>query len=219
MNNLIASNIKTMSSREIAELTGKNHSDVCRDINNTLSQAEIGVSKFAGIWHDSQNRKRTEYNLPKRECDLVISGYSVKYRLAIIDRWQELEANNTPAWITNLSPQASAAIEDLNSQLEAAKPAIAFVENYVKSEGNKGFREVCKLLKANEHAFRAFLKHQKVMYLLNGAWTAYGCHLDAGRFEASTGTSNDHVFNQCKFTPKGVEWIAKLWASKVKEGV
>ena len=37
---------------------------------------------------------------------------------------------------------------------------------------------------------------------------AYGCHIDAGRFEVSTGQNGDHAFNQCKFTPKGVQWVA-----------
>jgi phage regulator Rha-like protein len=85
------SSVSTMSSREISELTGKFHYDVVRDLINILSQAEIDASKFAVIYKDSQNRNQTEYLLPKRECDLVISGYSVKYRLAIIDRWHELE--------------------------------------------------------------------------------------------------------------------------------
>jgi phage regulator Rha-like protein len=81
----------TMSSLDIAELTGKEHCDVLRDIRVTLEQAEIGESEFASTYKSKQNKTLPCFNLPRRECDLVISGYSVKYRLAIIDRWQELE--------------------------------------------------------------------------------------------------------------------------------
>lgn len=88
----VNSEVVTMSSREIAQLTGKNHADVLRDIRSVLSEAEIGESKFAGSYFSEQNKELPCYNLPKRECDLVITGYSVKYRLAVIDRWHELEA-------------------------------------------------------------------------------------------------------------------------------
>lgn len=100
MKQLIISNDQlTMSSIEIAELTGKNHYDVRRDIENVLQQAEIDFSKFADVSRNSQNQEVKIFNLPKRECDLVVSGYSVKYRLAIIDRWQELE-NQQPTTLS-----------------------------------------------------------------------------------------------------------------------
>ncbi len=83
----------TMSSREIAELTGKRHDHVMRDIEEVLSQAEIDFPKFGDVVRNKQNQSVKVYNLPKRECDLVVSGYSVKYRLKIIDRWHELELN------------------------------------------------------------------------------------------------------------------------------
>ncbi|ADR51965.1 anti-repressor protein [Candidatus Liberibacter solanacearum CLso-ZC1] len=47
-----ASNIKTMSSREIAKLTGKEHKHVLRDIENILKDAEIDQSKFGHIYLD-----------------------------------------------------------------------------------------------------------------------------------------------------------------------
>lgn len=116
----------TMTSREIAELTGKNHFDVTRDIEKVLFQAEIDTSKFAAIYKDAQNRNQTEYRLPKRECDLVISGYSVKYRLAIIDRWQELENQTEKNQISvpDFSNPAEAA-RAWATQYEAAQLAIA----------------------------------------------------------------------------------------------
>ena len=78
----------TMSSLQIAEITGKEHRNVMRDIRETLDQAEIDPLKFEHIYRDALNREQRCFHLPRRECDLVVSGYSVKYRLAIIDRWQ-----------------------------------------------------------------------------------------------------------------------------------
>jgi len=203
----------TMSSREIADLTGKNHFDVKRDIKNTLLQADIDASKFAVIYRDSQNRSQSEYNLPKRECDLVVSGYSVKYRLAIIDRWQELESQQSQKHILPKTfAEALMLAANQAAELEAARPAVAFVEKYVESTGNIGFRQVCKLLKAKENVFRAFLQDNKIMYRLGSEWMPYACHIDAGRFHISTGTSDsDHAFNTAKFTPKGFEWVSNLW--------
>ena len=81
----------TMSSVEIATLTGKRHDNVMRDIKVMLDELEIDTLKFEGIYLDSQNRQRHLYNLPKRECLILVSGYDTKLRAAIIDRWQQLE--------------------------------------------------------------------------------------------------------------------------------
>lgn len=211
----------TMTSREIAELTGKNHFDVTRDIINIFSQAEIDASKFAVIYKDGQNRNQTEYRLPKRECDLVVSGYSVKYRLAIIDRWHELESSNHQAIpksfaeALRLAADQQETIQAQAAQIEHQKPAVEFVERYVASTGNLGFRQVCKLLKAKENDFRAFLQDKRIMYRLGGDWVPYASHIEAGRFYVTTGTGdNDHNFTSAKFTSKGVEWVAKLWGEK-----
>ena len=90
------SDVATMSSREIAELTGKEHKNVLVDIRKVLEEAEIGELKFQRSYLSDQNKELPCYHLPRRECDLVVSGYSVKYRLAIIDRWRELEAKQFP---------------------------------------------------------------------------------------------------------------------------
>jgi phage regulator Rha-like protein len=80
--------IESMSSLEIAELTGKSHYHVTRDIKKILEEVEIDPSKFKGIYKDSYGRNQVKYDLPKRECLLVVSGYSAKMRLDIIDELQ-----------------------------------------------------------------------------------------------------------------------------------
>lgn len=82
-----------MDSREIAELTGKNHADVCRDIRGMLEKlGEIDQSRFASVYKAGNGEARTCYRLPYRETMILVSGYSVELRAKIIDRWQELEA-------------------------------------------------------------------------------------------------------------------------------
>lgn len=83
--------VATMSSLEIAELTGKRHDNVMADIRRILDEVGISAPKFSGVYKNQQGRDTPCFNLPRRECDLVIAGYSAVYRLAIIDRWHELE--------------------------------------------------------------------------------------------------------------------------------
>ena len=89
-------NAPTMSSREIATLTGKKHYHVMRDIEVLAAQLEVDVSKFGGIYTDSQNRQQAEYLLDKDTCLCLVAGYNAKLRMAIIKRWHELEQVTTP---------------------------------------------------------------------------------------------------------------------------
>ena len=105
--------------------------------------------------------------------------------------------------------------EEQAQQLALAAPKVAFVDRYVEATGLFTFREVAKLLKANEARFREFLLAQKIMYRLGfgGDLTAYQNHADAGRFEVKTNTAkNGHSYKRTMFTTKGVHWVAGQWA-------
>lgn len=109
----------TMTSREIAELTGKNHADVLRDIRNMLEVLKKDASIFAGIYHDAYGREKPCFNLPKRETLILVSGYSTELRARIIDRWQELEAAvNNPVTPRVTSPYPPMLIETLAAAVD-----------------------------------------------------------------------------------------------------
>lgn len=85
-----------MSSLEIAERTGKEHRHVLRDVRVMLEGLGITEPRFGSSYRDATGRSLPCFNLPKRECLILVSGYSVELRAAIIDRWQELEQAQAP---------------------------------------------------------------------------------------------------------------------------
>ncbi|MBA1270877.1 phage antirepressor KilAC domain-containing protein [Pseudomonas sp. MF6751] len=227
----IAENVarKTMSTREIAELTGKAHFHVKRDVLALLKELGEDASSFGCIYLDPLNREQTEYLLDREHTDCLLTGYSASMRMAVIKRWRELEGGRVIATLPDFSNPAAAARawaeqfemqQAANQALAIAAPKVEFVDKYVDSTGLKGFRQTAKLLGVNEARFREFLLDKKIMYRMGGEWQAYSGHIDAGRFDVKTGTSDSgHAFNQTKFTPKGVTWVAGLWAQHNLKGV
>lgn len=78
-----------MDSREIAELTGKRHNNVVRDIRNMYNQ--LGVLKSEFTYKDCQNKDRPYFLLDYEDTILLLTGYSVQLRQAVIKRWLYLE--------------------------------------------------------------------------------------------------------------------------------
>lgn len=86
--------INGMDSRDIAQDTGKQHAHVCRDIQVMLAELQIDQSKFGSVYKAGNGEMRRCYILPKRECLILATGYSVVLRAKIIDRWAELESGS-----------------------------------------------------------------------------------------------------------------------------
>jgi len=90
----------TMTSREIAELTGKRHDHVLRDIKTMLSQVhdlqdnpEMGYEVIQGVTFefDSHTKRLSTISLDKDHTLTLLTGYDAKARFKVIRRWQELE--------------------------------------------------------------------------------------------------------------------------------
>lgn len=93
----------TMSSREIAELTGKEHKNVKRDIENMLSDLGEDALSFERIYFDSINRQQTEYHLDRRHVECLLTGYNAILRMKVIDRMHELESGSSHSVSSSLA--------------------------------------------------------------------------------------------------------------------
>ena len=212
----------TMTSREIAELTGKRHFDVMKDVERMYEQLKEDVHGCAQKFvHPQNGQEYQQYCLGREHTECLITGYSAILRMKVIKRLRELEENQ-PAKIPRTFADAlrlAAEMEEekdrLQLQLTEAAPKVAFVDRYVTATSSMTFRQVAKLLEAKEPELRLFLIESRVMYRLNGVLTPYSQHIEAGRFEVRTGTTTEsnYMFSQSRFTAKGVQWIGGLWTA------
>ena len=148
---------RMMTSLEIAEVTGKSHAHVMRDIRNIVKQINQSTSGLVipedikddyhrcdrtqykylsdktqnilfdfcfnnntgskytireSSYKDAKGEDRNMYELNKKACLLLSSGYDVNLRAKIIDRWEELEIKARANMITlpNFTDPADAAM-------------------------------------------------------------------------------------------------------------
>ena len=209
----------TMSSLEISDLVESRHDNVKVAIERLAARGVIQLPALQEV-RNHIGQIVSVYPLEKRDSYVVVAQLSPEFTARLVDRWQELEAKQGPvlpqtmAQALRLAAEQAEHIEVQEAQLREAAPKVEYVDRYVAANGAMGFRQVAKLLNANEPDFRLFLQEKKIMYRLGNEWTAYQNHIDAGRFVVKTGVAprTEHAFSTTKFTPKGVEWIAGEWA-------
>ena len=83
--------VKSMSSREIAELTGKRHDNVMQVIASLMS-AQILTPEIQESTFKHRGNEYSQWLLNKRDSLVLVARLSPEFMAAIIDRWQELEA-------------------------------------------------------------------------------------------------------------------------------
>lgn len=209
---------QSMDTLDISELVQSRHDKVKQSVERL---AERGVITLPPMGEKATAGRPTTFYVfsgeqGKLDSITVVAQLCPEFTAAIVKRWYELEGKSrelSKMEILQMALESEQQKLVLQQQLEIQAPKVAFVDKYVAGNGNKAFRQVTKLLGANERKFRDFLEKEKIMYKLNGEWLAYQNHLDAKRFQNNTGISeSNHTFTRSLFTPKGVEWVAGEWA-------
>lgn len=201
--------VKTMSSLEIAELCLKRHPDVKRDIEVMCNQLMVDVSNFAHIYFDSMNRQQTEYRLDKETTLCLVAGYSAPLRMAIIKHWQELEG------ATRLPQSFAEALQlatDQARQLEIAAPKVQYFDTVV---------ERSNLLNATQVAQKVGMSAVCMNKLLDELGVYNRCvkrsrvfqqwFIDQGLGELK---QTEAGYPQAMFTTKGEAWVIQKFVSE-----
>ncbi len=173
---------ETMTSLEVAEVTGKRHDSVLRDIRNLLSQGVDAHNFVETSYIDKSNRQQKCFTLTKKGCLILASGYDALLREKIIDRWEELEtkARKNELTMPNFSNPAEAArawadqyeknlaLEVKNEKLEAENQVLTpkgeYFDDLVERNLLTNFTDVAKQLNIKRKTFIELLIRDKFVY-------------------------------------------------------
>jgi anti-repressor protein len=109
---------------------------------------------------------------------------------------------------------------DQARELEAARPAVEFVDKFVSGGGTYLLREVAAVLNVKgmgQNNLFAFLRNQAVLITEGESRNLpYRVHIEAGRFEVKVGqrdnsrTGEPVAVRTARVTPRGLDYIRKL---------
>jgi phage regulator Rha-like protein len=156
----------SMTSREIAELTGKQHKHVLRDIDKMLEEIgpDLGQGFKTSTYTDDSGREYRQFILDRDSSYCLVAGYDANSRMRIIKRWQELENSLAPA-LPQDYPAALRALADetearmllegknraLQQQLETDKP-YSELAKAITGQSTMTRRDWCALMKDDHGA-------------------------------------------------------------------
>lgn len=212
--------VQTMSSKEIADMTGKEHYNVLADIRNMFEQLQIDSTEFSGQYKDSTGRTLPCFNLNKDLSICLVSGYNVQLRMAIIKRWNELEAQAQQQFaVPTTFSQAlllAAQLEEQKEQLalqvaqqqqviEVTQPKADVYDVIANRDNTYTIRDTAKLLKMRPKDLTDWLLANGWIYGKTSAtYKPFAAH---DRNHLKLVASN--YGTQVRVTGKGLVWLAR----------
>lgn len=106
----------TMTSREIAELVGSRHADVMRTIDRLIEKKVVLGCTPSAYTHEQNGQPYAQYLVSKRDSFVVVAQLCPEFTAALVDRWQELEAQVAAPIAL---PSYAEALRGLADQIEA----------------------------------------------------------------------------------------------------
>lgn len=203
MNIINLDQLISMTSVEIAELTGKRHNHVLRDIRDMVEELnalktelvneELNGPKIEGVneetYKDAKGESRTMYRLDRKHTFILVAGYSVHLRAKCYDYIQTLERR-----VLQLEDQKKrAAIQSANRR------GVTWGD-YCKANGLPT-QKLMTILKKERKLFR--------VHSSSGEWSVNPNYVEYFRIIKPT----DHRFNpngiNIRFNAKGLEFFSR----------
>ena len=198
---------QTMSSLEIARLTGKPHNDVLKAIRAMEPAWEkVNGGNFSRVeYKDAKGEMRPCFELTKTECLYVATKFNDEARAKLVIRWEELErkeranmialpdftdpAEAAIAWAKQYNEKKVLLIE--NKQLEEENIQLALENQELKNDKNyldlimrsKALLTVSQIAQdygMSGKALNKKLSELGIQYSINGQWILYAKYKDCG---------------------------------------
>ena len=207
-----------VSSRQIAEHFGKRHDNVIADVKNLVPEIS-GAKLFFESTYENRGKQYPEYLMNRDGFSLLAMGFTgkkalewkLKYIQAFNDMEKKLKASpSLPKTFAEALRLAAAQAEEL----EAARPAVDFVERYVATDTTKSFRETAKIIGIPERKFIELMVINGILYRCQGVIVPIAEYQKKGYFSVKTGEKHGHAYHQTRFTSDGVAWVGKYAAKK-----
>lgn len=231
-----------MTSREIAEVTCKEHKNVLAAIR-LMEESWIkvtGLNFKLSEYTDSTGRKLPMYKLNKTECLYIATKFNDEARAKLVIRWEELErANrmgnfNVPesfrealllaAEQQEVIENQQKQIEEKNAKIEADKPKVLFSEAVSASNKSILVRELAKLITQNGYQIgekQLYERLRKAGYLCSSG-ESYNqptqTYMNMGLFHLKKTSvicdGESKVYTVTKVTPKGQIYFINKFLGK-----
>lgn len=201
---------ETMTSLEIAEVTGRNHKDVMRSIRE-MEEAWVKVNgrKFALVeYKDAKGEMRPCYSLNKTECLYIATKFNDEARAKLVLRWEELETKERSQYqvpqsfaeTLMLAAKQQEQIEEQQRQLEAnskeivelngaiaeMEPKVTYVDMILASKETVTTTQIAQDCGQSAKAFNVLLRNFGVQHKVGGQWVLYAKHLPFGYVQSDT---------------------------------
>ncbi len=245
MNDIITiTQAQTMSSLQIAELTGKNHKEVMRSIRNMEPAWEkINGRKFALVeYRDAKGESRPCYSLTKTECLYVATKFNDEARAKLILRWEELETEaakqyQVPTSFREALLLAAAQQEqieeqqkllvaqneqlrDLNEANAEMRVKVSYYDQILASKSTVTTTQIAQDYGMSAKKFNIELRNLKIQRKVGGQWILYAPYNTMGYVHSET------FIPECSTTGKVVmttKWTQKgrlfLYETLKKKGI
>lgn len=201
---------ETMTSLEIAEVTGRNHKDVMRSIREMEDAwAKVNGRKFALVeYKDAKGEMRPCYSLNKTECLYIATKFNDEARAKLVLRWEELETKERNQYqvpqsfeeALMLAAKQQEQIEEQQRQLEAnskeivelngaiaeMEPKVTYVDMILASKETVTTTQIAQDYWQSAKAFNVLLRNFGVQHKVGGQLVLYAKHLPFGYVQSDT---------------------------------
>lgn len=229
MNTIVApSNTVTMSSREIAELTGKQNKDVIRDVRVMRKALLDDGADLRHLREVKDGRGYTaEFHLDRVLTETLLTGYSIPLRHRVVTRLSELEnVSRHAVTIPQSLPEAlrlAADLADKNGELQRViteqAPKVAAINRLAAAGGAICITDAAKQLGVAPTQLFSWLEQHRWIFRRQGCrrWVAYQPRISSGHMvhkvtdlKPDVETGAERAAFQPLVTPKGLARLAEL---------